>query len=154
MIKIGQKLVSVCLFKLCTRTRKMTSPYENYQWRGQKKTSPNFKIWYRSEFLSNLNNQTCVGTLRSRRIQKNMSFFSCVHFARRMTKTWELIILTSFCAWWVHIKWDLFFWIVRDLSFPTHSRSSKLVKNSLLCACLNFVRETEKWPPPYEIFWE
>ena len=109
MIKIGQKLASVRYFELCTRTRKMTPPYENSQWRGQKKTSPNFKISYRSEFLSNLNNRKCVGKLRSRRIQTNMSFFSCVHFARRMAKTRGLTILKLFCAWWVYIKRDLFF---------------------------------------------
>ena len=91
----------------------------------KKKTSPNLKISYRSEFLSNLNNRKCVGKLRSRRIQINMSFFSCVHFARRMTKIWGLTILKLFCAWWVYIKCNLFFWILWDLSFPTHSRWSK-----------------------------
>ena len=99
----------------------------------KKKYSSIFKISYRSEFLSDFNNRMCVEKLRSRRIQKNKSFFSCVHLARRMAKIWGLTILNLFCAWWVHIKWDLFFWILRDLSFLTHTRWLKSNKNSLLC---------------------
>ena len=107
----------------------------------------NFKISHRSEFLSDFNHRMCVKKLRSRRIQKNKSHFSCVHFARRIAKIWGLALLNLFCAWWVHIKWDLFFWILRDLSFPTHSRWSKSDKKSLRCDYLNFVRELQKWPP-------
>ena len=104
MIKIGQKIASVCLFKFCTRTPKMTPLLKIYRSKGLKKNSPNFKISYRSEFLSDFDHRKCVGKLRSRRIQKNKSHFSCVHFARRMAKICGLTIFILFCAWWVHIK--------------------------------------------------
>ena len=84
----------------------MTPLMKFFFWsKGQKKNFlPNFKISHRSEFFTDFDHRKCVGKLRSRKIQKNKSHFSCVHFARRMTKIWGLTILTLVCAWWVHVK--------------------------------------------------
>ena len=68
IIKIGQKLASVRRLKICTRAPKMTPLMKNFKRGVKKKYSPNFKISYRSEFLSNFKNKISFRKLRSRRI--------------------------------------------------------------------------------------
>ena len=104
IIKIGQKLTSVRIFKVRTRTPNMTPLWKFSREGSNKKLTPNFKISYRSEFLFNFKNKISSRKLRLHTFQKYWHFFSCVHFARRMTKIWGLTILTLVCAWWVHVK--------------------------------------------------
>ena len=75
IIKIGQKLASVRRFKICTRAPKMTPLMKIFERGVKKKYSSNFKISYRSEFLFDFDNRTCVTKLRSRRIQQKYVIF-------------------------------------------------------------------------------
>ena len=97
-----------------------------------------FKQSHRSEFLTNLDDRMCVGKLRSRRIQKNKSHFMCTHRAQNTIKISTPNILAILRAKCTQEKNDMFFWILRDLSFLTHTRWSKSNKNSLLCDILKF----------------
>ena len=98
----------------------------------------NFKTAYRSEFLSDFNNQMCVEKLTPRRIQKNKSHLMCTHQAQNRLKILHPHILAILRAKCTQEKNDILFWILRDLSFVTHVRLSNLNKNSLLYDILNF----------------
>ena len=62
----------------------------------------------------------------------------CTHQAQNEVKIVNPHILVILRAKYTQEKWAVFFWILRDLSFPTHYQWSKSDKNSHLYDILKF----------------